>query len=404
MAFLIQGSTTAAPGVATNAWVGFNSVRDSAWNSTEQNSKSFFLGSAVIKNLTVNVAVAPGVGQSRVYTLYKNGSSTGMTVTIADLNTSASIATVAVSVASGDYITLNHTSSATPIAPTRTDFAVLCETVDNYYMMTGGKNDNLLTDGTREYTFPWGSKEASAAWSSTLDSTKEWYFSHSATITDFFVNLSGTPGGAGKSYTFTIYKNGVQEASSAAVISNTDTTATVTGLSIAIADGDRISVSYVAAGTPTARLADFAIKLVPAIKGESGCSGTVLTPSTAVDTYYRHHWNGTGGGTTETNSLITFPVGIDTYLYNFRTIATVAPGAGGSGKKRTQAWRKNGSSDAVSIEIAETATTGSSSSIVKYAGGDTIAVKTTPTSTPAAANIITYATMFIMPQSKPIIS
>lgn len=68
----------------------------------------------VIDKMYVAVQTAPGVGNTRVYTLYKNGSPTALTVTVADAATSGSMTGGAVSFAAGDTVNIRLEITGTP--------------------------------------------------------------------------------------------------------------------------------------------------------------------------------------------------------------------------------------------------------------------------------------------------
>ena len=54
---------------------------------SEAYSAGIVAKAGTLKNLRINISAAPGAGDSFIYTVYKNGSSTALTVTIADTNT-----------------------------------------------------------------------------------------------------------------------------------------------------------------------------------------------------------------------------------------------------------------------------------------------------------------------------
>lgn len=90
--------------------LGVDGTGASAYNSR----KFVITSSGVIKNLRVNIATAPGTNNSHTITLYKNGTSTPLAVTISGTSTSGSNTTDAVSVSAGDTISLFVSQSGTP--------------------------------------------------------------------------------------------------------------------------------------------------------------------------------------------------------------------------------------------------------------------------------------------------
>jgi len=65
----------------------------------------------IIKNLTINVRVAPGTGRSSIFTLLKNGVATTLTATLSGTATTVSNTFNAVSYTTGDLFALRHTGT-----------------------------------------------------------------------------------------------------------------------------------------------------------------------------------------------------------------------------------------------------------------------------------------------------
>jgi hypothetical protein len=72
---------------------------------------SFPMPSGTAGRLVVSLTVAPGAGGSATVTIRKNGASTGLTCTVADLATTCSNTTDAVAFASGDLLSILYTES-----------------------------------------------------------------------------------------------------------------------------------------------------------------------------------------------------------------------------------------------------------------------------------------------------
>lgn len=84
-----------------------------AWNATEALVSQIPGGAYTIKNLYTDISAAPGATKNYVFALRKNGSTTGLTTTVADPATTANAATN-ISVAQGDTIDLISTPTGTP--------------------------------------------------------------------------------------------------------------------------------------------------------------------------------------------------------------------------------------------------------------------------------------------------
>jgi hypothetical protein len=90
--------------------------------------------------------------------------------------------------------------------------------------------------------------------SSTTESNIEQIVPVGGTLSNLYVRLDGTPGGAstGKSYTFTVRKNGADTTVTCTIL-ETATTCSDTTNSVTFNAGDRISIKTVASGGPTGR-------------------------------------------------------------------------------------------------------------------------------------------------------
>jgi hypothetical protein len=97
---------------------------------------------ADLKSITVSLQVAPGVGNSRIFTVLKNGTPTGGTLTISGTNTTGTW-TGTVSSSEGDYVALEASVTGTPAA-SRARCCTVWEPEENGYslhLMTPGSDD-----------------------------------------------------------------------------------------------------------------------------------------------------------------------------------------------------------------------------------------------------------------------
>lgn len=82
--------------------------------TTDANTARFQVPRAcTLQNLRVNVTAAPASGQTFTFTIYKNGSPTGITFAISNPNTSGSDLVNTASLAAGDFFNLQVVTSAT---------------------------------------------------------------------------------------------------------------------------------------------------------------------------------------------------------------------------------------------------------------------------------------------------
>ena len=209
------------------------------------------------------------------------------------------------------------------------------------------------------------------------------------TLRNFKVNLATAPG-TGKSWTFTIRKNGV-DTGLTLTISDTNTTSKDTTHSVSVAAGDLIIMSVVPSGTPTAAAnAQWTVEF----EGNTS-SQNIIAGGTSSGTPSATNINGTcpacgddiiditGGLTNELTfaCLIPHATTIKALYIDLRT----APGSGKSWKFHL---RKNGSKEATSeVTISNTATTGNVTGLsISLAAGDYITIAWEGVGTPTTTS------------------
>lgn len=163
------------------------------------------------------------------------------------------------------------------------------------------------------------------------------------TFSKLYIALSAAPGG-GKSYIFTLMKNGVATALTCTITGAVATTGSDTSNSVAVVAGDLLSIKGDATGSPTSVYYGGGVKFVPT----SGSRTIYLTSKTTLGTSTNYGplagLNETAGNSAwrATESATTNPAATrtgDFYLFEmYVKLATAA----GSGKTRTFTVRKNG--------------------------------------------------------------
>lgn len=121
--------------------------------SVEGNAANFFdqvcPTAGTISKLRVACLAAPDTGKSYTYTLYKNGSSTGLTATIGAGETSATNLTTSVSVAQGDLLEWRQTHSNSPANTAHRICAVFtADNPDVFPIFATCGSNNLPTNAT----------------------------------------------------------------------------------------------------------------------------------------------------------------------------------------------------------------------------------------------------------------
>ncbi len=200
-----------------------------------------------ISSMRVKLTTAPGGTATRVYTLRKNGSDTGLAVTLNPSDTDVS-ASYTVSFDAGDKVTIGLTIANAP-ASTHAGIALTWNpTVNGYFPMIGVGTSAFATTGTR-YFSPMGTTpgNATAETGGTMIAPAE------MTIDQLYAEISTAPTGATKSRTFTLRTSGADTALTTAI---TDTAIANSDLDVAdaqtVSAGILVSLSQVTANTPTA--------------------------------------------------------------------------------------------------------------------------------------------------------
>jgi len=218
-----------------------------AW-SAEADAQCRAPCAGVMSNLRVNLDTSPGVGKTRVIATRKNGSTTGMSVSITGNTDKTGLDAVnTLTVAEGDLISIYTTLTS---GGNNSAQYVTCDfvatTADRLAFVCGGENQGLNTGAARY---------AAITSSNVYVGTAEKYFRNRApamTLKRFFVYLNASPG-AGKSYKFEICVNGTPSALTI-TIADAATSGAVTA-DVSVTDGQTLSVLETPSGTPTLRYA-----------------------------------------------------------------------------------------------------------------------------------------------------
>lgn len=243
-------------------------------------------------------------------------------------------------------------------------------------------NSGVSTDGTASYAALDTSNFGAGLGWSTSSTRHRSFFQAPGTIRDFHMRVSVAPG-VGKSWTFTLVKNGVDTAV-VATISDTAQTGSDLTNSFTVAEGDYVQIKAVGSGTPAAPLLQFSAAFEGTNAKESNLQGGVLWPAVDAARYstLTSMFQAVNAFTTETDAREVIPTS-----GTIKRLSMELETAPGSGKSRTYTLYKNGVATALTFTISGTATTGSDlSNTVSVSPGDEISLECTGSSTPAASN------------------
>lgn len=229
----------------TNNAVSYQGLMAQIFSSTTESAVYGPVASAgVFKNLYVKLSGSPGSGKSYAFALMVNGSPSALTTTISDAATTGNDTTHTVSVAAGDIVSMRVTPSGTPTA-VRPSFSMSFDpTTDGESFIIWSEPGGASTSAVR-YDQPHG--RGANAWSAS--ETSQWIRIQQATITGLFFKMNGVSG-ASKTWTLMLRKELADTTATVAISGASDTAGSITGLSIAASDDDRIGYMLTPTNTP----------------------------------------------------------------------------------------------------------------------------------------------------------
>ncbi len=191
--------------------------------------KTIISAAGIISDLRVVLLTAPGSGTTRRFTVYKNGASTSVVVTIADTTTSGADTSNTISVSAGDYVQLYAEETVGSPAATYLKFTVDWTPTTNGEHILAGCIEATNISNTDDISLAGSANATGGEYRIPMPS--------GGTITDLQVRLSAANVGIG-SRTFTLYKNGVATALTCTI--NSGNTGSDTSNSVSVSDGDTI--------------------------------------------------------------------------------------------------------------------------------------------------------------------
>lgn len=351
-------------------------------------------GGGTISGLTVNLTTAPGAGTSWQFDILLNGTTVLTTVTISGTSTTGTDVGVGGSFSQFDKIQLRSTPTGTPAGTGAIEWSFAMTTSDNVSMVSSHTRTAPTYTGS---LFAGLNVGASATIFTATAADYEAPVPTAGTFKNAGFELTAAP--TSGSLTITLFVNGVATAlaPSTSATSGRDTTN-----SVSVSAGDVVYWSVTWSGTPGATVpSTISVEFDPVTNGESillnGCPTATSTTSTQFN--FPAGSTQTYSGTESTRQAVS---GGATW-YNFYVLLTTAPGVGTS---IVHSIRKNASATgAISVTIADTATTGSNTSTqLTSVAGDLFSMRYVPTTTPAATQIKFGLVQFVPPTSSVLVS
>lgn len=338
--------------------------------TTESDSHVAAPQDMIVKDLYYELITAPGSSASRTVTVFKNGSSTSLSATVSDTDTSGSDTSNMVFLQKGDTISIQQSSSGSPTASN----GIFAFTQVGTGQMWVGKAP--FSSSSAGSLTPQGANRRSSASSSVAQIPMP----TAGTISDFYLYTNTAPG-SGTSWDGTVYKNG-SSTSLGATISDTATSANDTVDTVSVVAGDDIKIFETETGAAASSIRRFSMLFTPTTHGESVWGGAVddTLPTTGTE-YQGVVTNASLWGASSFEDSRANRVGATWDAKEFRVETTSSPGTGDTW---TFTLRKNLADTALSFGISGSATSGSDTGTVTFSSGDkmsqSVAVTGSPTS------------------------
>lgn len=255
------------PGIAIKADADATAGEHAA-QSTEAGTEFIVGDTGVIRNLYVKLSAAPTAGKSWTLTVRKNGVDQTVVATVADAATTGNSSSNSFNVAAGDLITISQVSSGTP------SNAVAQISLEVEGTTTGR---SVIYGGYRSYAanayVPIGGYYSLASDETTGNENKTYVLApHAFTIKAIYVKLAVDPGGSA-SRELEVYGgtfgSGVLLTGAEVTIAAGSTTGNVTGLNLAVAQGDLLQLHTVVASGPAASKVMYSIVVDASLDGNS---------------------------------------------------------------------------------------------------------------------------------------
>jgi hypothetical protein len=364
-----------------------------SWSTTEADVSQPIPHALTADNFYVNCAVAPGTGKSFVYTVQKNGTDTGITVTISGSAVTAAADTAhTAAFAQGDTISVKAVPSGTPSNPAGLRWN-LRQSASGTFAVLGGNSTTAIT--TTQFNVAQGATPLPSA-------TEANCFTPSAiagTASNLFVkcHVDPTPG----NWTMVLRKESADTTLTCSITAGQTTASSDTSHTASFVGTDRWGVRCVAASTPAASRIQWGYTVTPTTDGDSCWGGSnAANQFTGAATQMMRVLSQQGSlSTADSAAYSTSPAGTAKALYGY---VQTTPGGG---KSWTFGMFKNGSSSTLTLSATANGVFSATGLTEAVAQEDFINIDVIPVSTPAASRLATGITFSqSAPATTPVIS
>jgi hypothetical protein len=375
------------------------SSQDATWTTAGSRTQRTMIVTAPfqMRSFSVRLTTAPGVGNSRTFSICRNDNSsvlvsTGLTITISGTDTTGSVTGIIEDFTFGDLVAIKSEIAGTPAAAGIVDMWGTCRA--SGIQQIHSNNSTAVSNATPTFNLFQGCYAVAAE---PTEADAEQIIPCAGTISMAnFRTPAGAPG-AGTQYDIVLRKNGADTAITG-TISGTSSSATDYVDSVTVAAGDRVCWKITPTGTPTARAVSISCNFTPDNPQNSiMCFALQGNSSTSAERFVNPLGRGSGAyGSVRADVDTPMPASV-TISHLYARVGT-APGAAASGKK----WRLRSMIDSSysgpDFDILETATSnnnGTDSSATT--DGQNISFSILPTNTPAGNNGLNMGMLLTMP-------
>ncbi len=354
-----------------------------AWSASENQVSQIIPHALTISNLRIDVATAPGAGKSYAYTIEKNGSDTGLTVTISGASTlTQTDSTHTASFSAGDTISLKAVPSGFPTAPSGLSVTLQQTSTSGQAILFGLGGTQVSATANVSPT------------SSSSNSTETavcCVIPEDGTVSNLWAKTDVDPGGTA-TWTVTMRRNEAviapaisavlthgQAADANGHITSSDTTNTR-----AYTAGERMTVRYTAANTPAASRITGGFTWNPTTAGKAimffSCTSTTTNNATrffvphGCDSVYQT--TEAVGATQTTLQACTLET-----IYVLLTNGSASPGT------YAITARANGATNTALTATVSATTANLTGQAVAVAAGDKYTIQIVPASSPTARTL-----------------
>ena len=236
-----------APSMNIITVVGAYPIKSSGDGETS-GYQQLFVGDATISDFYVKLNADPGTNpEAYTFILRKNSDNTTLTTTITADNVTGNDTVHTVDVTTGDLLSVLVVGENAPTVEPLCSFSmVVLQDTAHEQQISSHNTSAPSTSGTR---YMWIQTNGAITWL-IAETDASQVVAIRQTLSDFNMVLTTAPG-AGKSWAFTVMKNGV-DTDIVVTISGTDTTGADTAHTVVFAPGDTMSIKSIPSGTPAA--------------------------------------------------------------------------------------------------------------------------------------------------------